>query len=103
VTAQRSLFDLAESRRRRNAGRTRASSRHAGWLEVARIVAVDICRRHGTVSADDLREAGIQTPAGASYNVWGSVFNDPRFVHEGYTQSKRPEAHANLLRVWRLA
>ncbi len=68
-----------------------------------RLVALQLIDEQGSVSADDLRAAGVCTPPGAHFNVWGSVFSDPRFEQDGYTQSKRPEAHANLLRLWRRA
>ncbi len=102
MSGQPSLFDLAEGLRRRDEGRSRAVSRHADWLEQARRTAVRLCHEQGTVSADDLRAAGIEVPPDASANIFGSIFNDSRFVQRGYTLSKRPEAHANLLRLWGL-
>ncbi|MGD9827109.1 MAG: hypothetical protein AB7E70_20275 [Hyphomicrobiaceae bacterium] len=102
MNAQASLFDAEESKRRRDRGRTSAVSRHHGWLTEARRVALQLAHEKGTVTADDVRAAGVETPDGASPNVWGSVFLRDVFEHVGYTHSARPEAHRNLLRVWRL-
>lgn len=103
MTAQRSLFDIAETKRRRDNGKAGAARGHSLWLELTREKAVDICRDKGTVCADCLRAAGIETPVDASPNIWGSVFNDARFTFAAYTHSLRPEAHHNLIRSWRLA
>lgn len=100
---QQMRLDLTEGRRRRDVGKAQAAAKWAPWLASTREVAVRIARQKGTVTADDLRAAGIVEPPGASYNVWGSVFNDDRFVDNGFIRSKRPEAHANLLHEWRLA
>lgn len=100
---QRGLFDAPESERRKRDGMARAASGHEEWLAYARRVAVRLAREQGSVSADDLRAAGVETPEGVSFNIWGSVFNDSRFVFAGYCKSKRPEAHSNLIRRWSLA
>lgn len=101
---QAGLFDVLEGKRRRDNGMAGAARGHSGWLELAREVAVQVCRRKRTVCADCLREAGIDTPADASPNIWGSVFKgDPRFEFDAYVYSARPEAHHNLIRSWRLA
>lgn len=100
---QRSLFDVVETKRRRDNGISGAARKHGLWLELTREKAVEIARDKGTVCADCLRAAGVETPFDASPNVWGAVFNDPRFVFAAYTHSLRPEAHHNLIRSWRLA
>lgn len=103
LRGQRSLFDVAEAKRRRDNGKAGAARGHSLWLELTREKAVEIAKDKGTVCADCLRAAGIETPVDASPNIWGSVFNDPRFVFVEYTHSQRPEAHHNLIRSWRLA
>lgn len=102
MTAQRSLFDAAESERRKVDGMYRAAVGREGWLAYARGVAVRIAREQGTVNADDVRAAGVETPVGTSPNIFGSIFSNGEFEQVGYTLSKRPTAHRNLLRVWRL-
>ena len=102
-SSQRSLFDAAESRRRRDEGIARAAEGREGWLARARVVAVAIASHQGTASADDLRAYGLETPPNTSPNIWGSIFNDKRFVFDHYVHSTRPAAHSNLIRAWRLA
>lgn len=103
TAVQTSLFDAAAGRRLRDRGKAQAASAHGEWLEKARDLAVSIARAQGTVTADDLRSAGLVEPAGASFNVWGSIFSDSRFVSDGFVRSARPVAHANLLHRWRLS
>lgn len=101
---QTSLFDAAAGRRQRDRGKAQAAAAHGEWLDKARQLAVSIARAQGYVSADDLRAAGLVEPAGASFNVFGSVFSgDHRFVSDGFIRSARPKAHANLLHRWRLS
>ena len=102
MTAQPSLFDAVESQRRKVAGMARAAGGRDGWLRYAREVAVSIARERGSVCADDVRAAGVQTPPNTSANIWGSLFKDERFEFTGFTHSKRPEAHSNLIRLWML-
>ena len=47
---QRSLFDIQEGRKRRDAGRDRAASGHHEWLAFVRDLAAHIARIKGTVS-----------------------------------------------------
>lgn len=102
MTAQPSLFDAAESERRKLDGMYRAAVGREVWLAYARSVAVRIAQKQGTVSADDVRAAGVETPVGTSFNIFGSLFRDPRFVFDSYCKSERPVAHSNLIRRWRL-
>ena len=103
MTTQRSLFDAAETQRRKETGMAQAAAGHRDWYDYARDVAVTLCHLKGDVTADDLRAAGVETPEGASYNVWGFVFKDRRFVPTGQRRpSKRPISHGNELKVWRL-
>lgn len=99
---QASLFDVVEAERRKAEGMARAAEGRDGWLSYARSVAVGLARLNGTVCADDVRAAGVETPPNTSHNIWGSVFSDERFELAGYTKSQRPERHRSLIRIWRL-
>jgi len=77
-----------------------AAEGRAGWLAYARGVAEAIARDKGSVTADDVRAAGVETPPNTSPNIWGSVFNDARFAFLDFAYSARPEAHHNLIRRW---
>lgn len=103
TASQGSLFDVAEATRRRDEGMALAARGKESWLLEAREVAVEIAREKGTVSADDVRAAGVETPEGSSPNVFGSLFKDPRFAFDHFTESQRPSRHRNVIRVWRLA
>ena len=100
---QATMFDAVESERRKAEGMARAASGHAAWLERTRRRALYLALLNGTVTTDDLWLAGVRPPEGASPNIFGSIFNDPRFRFVGYVKSKRPKAHRNLLRVWAYA
>jgi hypothetical protein len=103
---QTSLFDLPESLRHRDEGIERAASHNARRLVEAREIAVEIAQRQGTVNADDVmlewvRRGGKIHDFG---NSMGGLFQDKRFIATGERiKSKRIHAHANELRVWKLA
>ena len=96
------LFDAHEGERRKRTGQERAASKHGEWLTRIREVAIFFARRQGFVSTDDLRLWGLVTPPGASENIWGAVFADSRFEFDSWVRSRRPEAHARMIRRWRL-
>jgi hypothetical protein len=95
-------FDQAESFRRRDDALTGFEYTRTPLLQRARWFAWTHAVRHGTVTADDVHRY-VTTPAGQSENWRGGVFNSPWFEWTGeYVHSARPEAHANLIRVYRL-
>lgn len=78
-----------------------ASLERHPWLAMARKMAVWICRRDGKVTSDDLHRIMAKPP---HPNCFGAIFHDKRFTWTGeYVKSKRREAHAREIRVWRLA
>ncbi len=78
------------------------SQHSVDWLELARLAAEALCHLLGRVDSDILH-AEMDEPA-PHPNAWGAVFHDKRFAWTGeYVKSKRPEAHARIIRVWRLA
>lgn len=101
-----SLFDLAESRRRRDEGKSLAAENRKTLLQKAREIAKHLAIRNGTVTADDVgREMltlyGCTTSAlGPSA---GSLFSGPEWEWTGdRTQSAKASNHARELKVWRL-
>jgi hypothetical protein len=83
-----------------------ASLERHGWVHEARKAAVLICyrtfdgRRYGPVTSDDVHDVMVKPP---HPNAYGAIFKDKRFTWTGeWVQSKRPEAHARMIRVWRL-
>ena len=91
----------------RQEGIERTSRANSGFLLQAREVATAICRRKGTVTADELRAAcAAQGIAPGHYNGWGAVFAGARspFRWTGeFVRSSAEQGHGNLQRVWRLA
>ncbi len=80
-----------------------ASLERHSWVDMARAWAERYCRGGGmhTVTSDDIHHV-MGTPP--HDNCYGAIFKDKRFVWTGeWVQSKRPEAHARMIRVWRLA
>jgi hypothetical protein len=73
-----------------------------GWLSIARKAAEWYCRRHGTVTTDDVHHFMMGDPPHP--NCYGAIFHDKRFVATGErVRSTRPEAHGRWIEVWRLA
>ncbi len=80
-----------------------ASLERHPWLERARLAAVRLCELQGWATSDDVQKWMADDPA-PHVNCWGALFHDKRFAWTGeYVKSKRPEAHARIIRVWRLA
>lgn len=73
--------------------------RDAEFLERCRALAVDIARRKGTVSINDIREL-VSAPPGVSPSVFGAVFKGRQWQVVGVTQATHPEAHARLIRTY---
>ncbi len=70
------------------------------WVKNAREIAVRICRERGEVTADDVWEEVPHKPS--ERRAMGAVFNNKVFEKVGYTQTKRKEAHARPIAVFRL-
>lgn len=101
------LFDAAEGERRKEAGRQQAADNKPSLLELARRLATDVARSRSDrrVSMDDVQEAlvahGISERALG--NAAGSVFRGNQWEWTGErVKSRRPHAHANEIKVWRL-
>jgi hypothetical protein len=84
--------------------RTAAENRSTALLN-ARLIAVELATRYGTVTADDVQavlgERGITRDMIG--NAAGSIFKGGAFEFTGNRiKSKVPKGHANELKVWRL-
>ena len=91
----------------RQEGVERTTNANSEFVARAREIAVDICRRKGTVTADELRAAcGWQGITPGHFNAWGAVFahKSAPFCWTGeWQRSTAEQGHGNLQRVWRLA
>lgn len=95
-------LDLTEGQHLRDIGIEKVAGHNTTWIETARLTAEGICRRHGQVTSDDLREvmAGNEPD---HPNAWGAVFSRcKRFKKIGYTQSRMPSRHAAVIAIWAL-
>ncbi len=98
------LFDYAESQRHAEIGIGIAADNNPGILAIAKRVAVEIARERGEVNADDVQERLMLLGhhRDALGNAAGSVFRGREWQFTGRTvNSRRIQAHARLLRVWR--
>ena len=100
------LFDAAESQRRAADGIERAANGKASLVVEARSIAIEIAKREGLVTADDVvaemcrRGYGVHVLGSAA----GAIFRDKRFEFTGVrTKSTRIHSHQNELKIWRLA
>lgn len=75
--------------------------RESDFLQQCRTLAVEIARRTGRVSINEIR-AQVDCPTGVHPSVFGAVFRDRRFVAVDYTEATHPEAHARAVRVYAL-
>jgi len=71
------------------------------FLERCRALAVLVCTQRGEVSINDIR-AIIEVPPGVHPSVLGAVFRTKQFKSVGYTEAVHPQAHARVVRVYKL-
>lgn len=88
-----------QGRQRADGGIQRVSRHDTLWVEKARLLARQIASQRGRVCSDDLHEA-LPLPDGAHPNLMGSVWRGINLRMIGYTQSRRPEAHGRIIRVY---
>lgn len=75
--------------------------REPEFLNHCRSLAIQIARREGEVSINDIRKL-IQVPAGVHPSVLGAVFRTKQFRKVGLCEASHPEAHARIVRVYSL-
>lgn len=75
--------------------------RQTEFLESCRALAIEVCKRNGRVSINDIR-ARISVPPGVHPSVLGSVFKTKAFSVVGFTEAAHPQAHARIVRVYAL-
>jgi len=73
--------------------------RDTAFLSRCRILAIEIARRQGTVSINDIR-AQIRLPAEIHPSVLGSVFRTKQFKKVGYVEATHKAAHARVVGVY---
>lgn len=93
-------------RKLKQRGQERAAAKHSKALKIAREMA-----KYLAVLWDGIRPLtieGVREIYEITEGTWdlgnaaGSVFKGPDWECVGYREATRPEAHARILRVWRL-
>lgn len=85
----------------RDAGIARVSIGREEWIAKARSTAVEIARRAGQVTINDVRKF-IELPDDYHPNTWGAVLRGDAFEPIGFCQATHPSAHARVVRVYKL-
>ena len=75
--------------------------RDSDFLESCRSLAMQIAKRNGEVSINDVRRH-LQVPAGVNPSVLGAVFRTKAFKKIGMCEANHKEAHARIVRVYAL-
>jgi hypothetical protein len=87
----------------RDEGIQAVSHSNATFIETVRSAARMICRKNGTVSADDVREWAKQRGIEPTHkNAWGAVFCKSEFEFVCYFRSRQLSGRGNLISRWRL-
>jgi len=98
------VFEAQKSESRKTRGMGAAAEARSGVLDLARVIARDLCNSQGECTADDVGELlwqrhQIKTMGPAA----GSLFKSGEFEPTGtMRKSARKKNHARLLFVWRL-
>src|SRR5271169_2687242 len=85
-------------------GLGRAVSKHADALSYAQAVAREISKEYGIISIEDVRNR-IEVGQGKKWtlqNAAGAVFAGGDWEWCGFTRATRPEAHARMIRTWKI-
>ena len=90
-----------QGRKLRDAGIALVSIGREEWIEKARKAAIRFAQKHGSVTINDVR-GQITLPEQFSHNVWGAIFRSGDFQAVGYTQATHPQAHARVIRIYKL-
>jgi hypothetical protein len=98
------LFDYAESKKCRDQGMDIATQGRAEALMRARVLALNIVRLNGRVTADDVRREYEYRGRDWSElgNAAGSIFKGNDWKCVGFENSSVATSHARALRVWEL-
>jgi len=68
-----------------------------------RAKAVEICRRNGSVTIDDLRRYSDLTGITPNHqNAWGTVFRGRPFIRSRMKRSTYASNHARMISVWEM-
>jgi hypothetical protein len=96
------MLEQTQGQQIRNAQLDFFEYRDADFLNHCRSLAVQIAKRQGEVSINDVRKH-IQVPSGTHPSVLGAVFRTKQFKKIGLCEASHPEAHARIVRVYALA
>ena len=73
------------------------------WIGLMRAEARRIARKHGTVTADDLRPYADSIDVYPSHrNAWGAIFKPSEWDVVDRVKSTKPSNHARWIFVWEL-
>lgn len=100
------LFDLAESRRLKEAGQIQAELTASlwanDWVGKARYFAIQHARLHGTVTSDDIHRI-CPMPDSVHPNSMGAIWRTKELVCVGYTVTQRKSGHARRIGIYKPA
>ncbi len=98
------VFDRQESARRKERGMAVAADHASTLLAKAREIAVEIARKKGEVTSDDVSiELGRRGWPDCLGPAAGSIFKTKDWAFTGkFVNSTRITNHSRLLRVWKL-
>ena len=95
------MLNLTQGQQIRDAQLDFFEHRDSDFLDHYRSLAVQIARRQGEVSINDIRKL-IAVPFGTHPSVLGAVFRTKQFRKIGLCEASHPEAHARIVRVYEL-
>ena len=100
----RTTFDLAKGKQRKEEGIAQASLSRSDLLDLARNYAIYIAKQNGEVTSDDVFMAMLRDgldPTGLGPAA-GAVFRTDFIFTGQWKKSQRVSNHASDLRVWKL-
>jgi hypothetical protein len=95
------MLNLTQGQQIRDAQLDFFEHRDSDFLDHCRSLAVQIAKRQGEVSINDIRKL-VAVPFGTHPSVLGAVFRTKQFRKIGLCEASHPEAHARIVRVYEL-
>jgi hypothetical protein len=98
------LFDAAESQRRKEIGCELAAAARKQKLQVAQEIANELAKQHGSVHMDMVAAEMLSRGCDPNElgNAAGTIFKGKQWMWTGeFVASHRVSRHSGLLRVWR--
>jgi len=95
-------FNAQKSEQEKIFGLDRVEFHGKGFVVAMRKIAIDIAKKNGTVTCDDLRRVAQENDLQPHHpGAWGAIFTPKYFKHCGWKKTEVVTSHARPIVIWR--